>query len=894
MSIIQAKATRGTGKPETPNRELYEDKMTNRVSQIPFYVGASLSALVLYFKNSLVTAANARGVDEIDEQRHSNHHSPHEQQSTNPLTIRDADLKKICLPGSFDTMDGDHTPKLLKHSSLWGDGQAGHIQTVGITVFDSLDASYAGSQEGNLRGFAVSGSFPAFFSNDNRLGSNSYVGGVGPAASGNANTPQATNGMPGITPDATKAVAKPAATPPKATPPTTPVKSNHAPVVSGFVTLPDLFVCDIATILVAELLKNAVDPDGDKLSVTNVKINGTSLTLDKDHYTYDGNDMGFVTVTYNVTDGKLSTADTAIIDFLPRPAILGTDGNDTLVGTDCGDNISAGAGDDTIHGNQGDDVIYAGSGDDIVYGDAGNDVIYGGDGNDTLYGGDGNDTIFGGNGDDTIYGGTGNNFLFGGSGNDVVYAGDGNNTVFGGPGRDWIFAGAGSNKMFGGIGNDTFFANANSANNYFDGGEGVNKLNYAAATTSLKFDLNNGTVTATGTGTPIILANFSNIQVVQGGVGPNDFLAKITPIPAPANPLPHHEDAPPVALVHPDDKSSSPASATQTSGPAAGSSAAPENAPVSALDHEVTDTVPDLPDAAVNQGYTFLGGVGVDTLDCSSAQQAITIDVVHGMAHGAEIGTDYFSSVERFITGSGDDTFIGAGQGTAHHMTVTDAPDVADLSAGPVVASSAPGNNNLLILDDVSGDKISGAAADQFFDGGAGFNTINYSKATHAVEINVAAGTATGDDIGHDKFANIQHFIGGSGSDHFTIGSGNFVLEGHGGGDTFTFLVDSGTGTHALINGFEVGDLIHMSKYDILEQPAKAEDDPFKTIYPGHDNSQPDPTVQDAVAPIRVRHEMVHDVQKTFVDGNIDAHGIYQAVIELEGNHQLAINNHIV
>jgi len=226
-------------------------------------------------------------------------------------------------------------------------------------------------------------------------------------------------------------------------------------------------------------------------------------------------------------------------------------------------------------------------------------------------------------------------------------------------------------------------------------------------------------------------------------------------------------------------------------------------------------------------------------------------------------------------------------------MSVTDAPDVPDASQGPVVASTGPGNSNLLILDDASGDKVSGAAADQFFDGGAGFNTLNYAQAKQALDINVSAGTASGDEIGHDTFANIQHFIGGSGADLFTVGSGNFVLEGHGGGDTFTFDAPVGSATaNVEIRGFEVGDLIQMSKYDIFEQPAKAEDDQFNTVYAAQDDAK-DPKVQDAVAPIRVRHETTHDMQSTLVDGDIDANGVYHTTIEFDGNHHFVINNHI-
>jgi Ca2+-binding RTX toxin-like protein len=615
--------------------------------------------------------------------------------------------------------------------------------------------------------------------------------------------------------------------------------------------------------------------------------------------------MGFTTVTYNVTDGTTSAADSAIVNFLPRLPILGTDGKDTLLGTDCGDNISAGADDDTIRGQAGDDVIYGGSGDDTIYGDAGNDVIYGGDGNDTLYGGDGNDTIFGGNGDDTIYGGAGNNYLLGGAGNDLIYTGDGNSTVIGGSGRDWIFDGAGSDKIFGGIGNDTVFATMGGGVSYYDGGAGVNKLNYATYTGSLDINLNTGF--ATGTGPKAGVDSFTNFQVIQGGTGGTVFHAKVIAAPpaahvdVPSSSGDLHELSPQVSLPCPTngDAETSETTVQVTTDSSSGDNLQHDHTPMVDLpapEHiDVSCVVTTLPDAAVNQGYTYLGGAGTDVLDYSPAQQSLTIDVVHGMARGAEIDTDYFSSIESFTSGAGDDTFIAAGQGTAHHMTTTDAPEELDLTAGPVLASNAPGNANLLVLDDASGDAVKGAAVDQHFDGGAGFDTLNYSKAEHALDINLTDATATGDDIGHDTFANIEHFVGGAGDDHFTVGSGTYVLEGGGGGDLFTFAApNAGSEIHAEIRGFEVGDLIQMSKYDIYEQPANAENDQFQAIYADNQDDNPGATTQDAVAPIRVRYETIHDLHKTYVETDLDDSGVYHTIAEIDGCHQLVINNHIV
>ncbi|XWX05595.1 hypothetical protein VZO05_15655 (plasmid) [Aggregatilineales bacterium SYSU G02658] len=67
---------------------------------------------------------------------------------------------------------------------------------------------------------------------------------------------------------------------------------------------------------------------------------------------------------------------------------------------------------------------------------SGNDTLIGSAGNDLIFGNDGHDSIMGGDGDDTIWGGAGNDIIFGGSGDDEIRGGLGSDTVFGGMGND--------------------------------------------------------------------------------------------------------------------------------------------------------------------------------------------------------------------------------------------------------------------------------------------------------------------------------------------------------------------------------------------------------------------------------------------------------------------------
>ena len=91
-------------------------------------------------------------------------------------------------------------------------------------------------------------------------------------------------------------------------------------------------------------------------------------------------------------------------DKQPEGAIVGTNGDDTLVGT------------------QGVDKIYGLGGDDSLISYGGRDKLYGGSGNDRLVGHQDSDQLFGGTGDDWLDGGQGDDLLTGGKGADIFYS----------------------------------------------------------------------------------------------------------------------------------------------------------------------------------------------------------------------------------------------------------------------------------------------------------------------------------------------------------------------------------------------------------------------------------------------------------------------------------------
>jgi Ca2+-binding RTX toxin-like protein len=175
-----------------------------------------------------------------------------------------------------------------------------------------------------------------------------------------------------------------------------------------------------------------------------------------------------------------------------RDAVLGGDGNDTLVWNngDGSDTMDGEAGDDTVEVNgaaaAGDSFTVNPNGQRVRFdrinlvpfnldigtsetlqlnGGGGDDAIAGAPGLATLIklrmnGGDGNDTLTGGNGDDVMAGGAGNDRLVGAQGRDAMAGNDGDDTMV------WN-NGDGSDVMDGEAGDDTVAVNGAAAGDDF-------------------------------------------------------------------------------------------------------------------------------------------------------------------------------------------------------------------------------------------------------------------------------------------------------------------------------------------------------------------------------------------------------------------------------------------
>ena len=145
---------------------------------------------------------------------------------------------------------------------------------------------------------------------------------------------------------------------------------------------------------------------------------------------------------------------------------------------------------DTIHGGEGDDTISAGFGNDSLFGDNGNDTLRGEDDNDFMDGGTGNDTIYGGVGNDQITDASGNDTLDGGAGFDIITSYGGTDKIYGRGDNDIVKVGIGQYPP--GTNNDPRGA-------IWDGGDGIDELQFyiglPSGSNHLNIDLTQTTIT---------------------------------------------------------------------------------------------------------------------------------------------------------------------------------------------------------------------------------------------------------------------------------------------------------------------------------------------------------------------------------------------------------------
>ena len=166
------------------------------------------------------------------------------------------------------------------------------------------------------------------------------------------------------------------------------------------------------------------------------------------------------------------------------------DTHDLTIPGDAPVDITVGGGDNQITTGGGDNQIATGGGDNqITTGDGDNEITTGDGDNDITTGG-GDNHITTGGGDNQITTGDGNNEIETGDGNNEIETGGGDDHVTTGGGDDTIHTGDGDDVVHAGGGDDTIVGGQGGGNDFYDGGIGVNTVEYPSATNSITVDLN--------------------------------------------------------------------------------------------------------------------------------------------------------------------------------------------------------------------------------------------------------------------------------------------------------------------------------------------------------------------------------------------------------------------
>lgn len=507
----------------------------------------------------------------------------------------------------------------------------------------------------------------------------------------------------------------------------------------------------------------------------------------------EGSNSNFeLTFSYINNDGE-TVSEQANFDVINNPGtIVDSTGHFQLSSTMNNVNVTAGSGDDTIFAGQQNGHYDGGAGNNTVnYSKLDESLtidlnsgtttsehtnqtltniqnVVGSDHGDTLIGHQTeNNQLIGGAGNDTIMSGGGNNVIDGGAGiNTIDYSnvssgvnvdltnnivnnnGEGGTdtitniqNVTGSDANDIIKGNAQDNIIFGGNGNDVL--SGMGGNNTLDGGTGDNTASYADATSGITVDL-----------------ALSNNQVLDNGFGGVDSLTNIQNI---------------IGSNH-DDVFSTTTGSIHINGGAGNDIfyVNGDDASITQLEGHSGNNLY-YAGAGLNQ---YIGGTGRDTVDYSSALSYVNINFVQDIVYDNGFsGIDILTNIDEVIGTNFDDYFV--------------------LGNGEHTVNGGLGNNTFIA--GTGNNTINGGS-----DGLGYINTVDYSAATSALNVNLATGDVSANGFGGtDHLTNIQKLIASDFNDiiyssandmSILAGAGNDIVYGNTGND----VIDGGEGTNTL------------------------------------------------------------------------------------------------
>ncbi len=499
--------------------------------------------------------------------------------------------------------------------------------------------------------------------------------------------------------------------------------------------------------------------------------------------------------------------------------------------------LTGNGGDNVLDGGAGKDTMIGGAGDDIYFVDVAGEIVTDTGGFDTV-----NSAVtyvLAASLEDLTLTGSGNINGTGNASTNVITGNDGNNVLDGGAGIDEV-DGAG--------GDDTLVASTADEAGAFVGGAGIDTVRFTAATAGQTFSLTasvenltilgalatNGTGNASdnvltgnaaanvltgGDGNDTYVVNIATDQTIESpGQGTDTVLSSITwTLDANVENLTLTGSAAIRGTGNIDWNAITGNAAANTLVGAGGEDTLNGGAGADSMqggadnDTYIVDNAGDHVDE--------MGGDGTDTVQSSITYSLANATLVHGnvenltLTGSANINATGNDDLGNVLTGNagsnvldgkgGNDTMVGGAGNDTYVVDSTD--DVIDENAGEgidVVRSSAPSytlpdNVESIVLLGTAAIGAAGNSGDNVFVGNAGNNvlfdpsdtdndTVDYSAATQAVNVDLDFGTATGPQIGNDGLTGIESAKTGSGADTLVGNDLNNSLNGGAGADTMT------------------------------------------------------------------------------------------------------------
>ncbi len=221
-----------------------------------------------------------------------------------------------------------------------------------------------------------------------------------------------------------------------------------------------------------------------------------------------------------------------------------------------------------------------------------------------------------------------------------------------------------------------------------------------------------------------------------------------------------------------------------------GSNAAIFNATNSANTGVLSQTVTTVAGSTYNLGFDYWQNGG------TAGQQSLRVQVVSG---GVTVVDQVISTSSSLSVLDQEFAFTAIGTSTTISFTdvgtITNSVDVAidavRLTLDDRGTDNIIGGNGADIIYGGLGDDVieGGIGADTMF-GGGGIDTLSYSSSAGGVTINLAAGTASGNDASSDRFFGFENLRGSNFADNLTGDSSDNVIEGAAGDD----IMDGGAG----------------------------------------------------------------------------------------------------